>query len=147
MIEELICYEQDFLGSSLRGIAIRFKGRCGRSSVVAIGRRPVEGQSLAQCESTSVSTMRSWGFRTQVLKQEISDVKVFATKQSSSYSTQIECDAFLQTKLLPYRILLVTILRKSLQSSILYSDDFGFYSRSSVLTEFVSFGHGWLFCL
>ena len=50
-------------------------------------------------------------------------------------------------KLLPSRILLVTIPRKSLQSSIQYADDFSFYSRSSVLTEFVSFGHGLLLCL
>ena len=59
---------------------------------------PLKGQSLAQCESTSVSALRSWGFQTQELKQEISVFKIWETKQSSLYSIQIECDAFLQTK-------------------------------------------------
>ena len=38
-----ICHEKDFLGRSLGGIVVRFKSRFGRSSVVAIARRPVEG--------------------------------------------------------------------------------------------------------
>ena len=60
--------------------------------------RSLDGQSLWQCERSAVRTLRRWGFRTKVSRQEASVVKVWGTRGSKFYSLQVECDSSMQTK-------------------------------------------------
>ena len=64
--------------------------------------RSLDGQSLWQCERSSVRALRRWGLRTKVSRQEASVVKVWGTRGSKLYSVQVECDSSLQTKAIAF---------------------------------------------
>ena len=60
--------------------------------------RSLGGQSLYQCERSSVRALRRWGFRTKVSRREASVVKIWGARGSKFYSLQVECDSSMQTK-------------------------------------------------
>ena len=59
---------------------------------------PLRGESIQQCELSSVRALRSHGFKTEVLNQGPSVVKIWGTKDSKCYAIQLECDKGLNTK-------------------------------------------------
>lgn len=59
---------------------------------------PLRGESIQQCEMSSVRALRSHGFKTEVLNQGASVVKIWGAKDSKRYAIQLECDEGLNTK-------------------------------------------------
>ena len=56
------------------------------------------GQTLRDCERSSVRTLRRYGLTTSVTRQDSSVVKVWGTSNSRLYSIQVECDTSMQIK-------------------------------------------------
>jgi len=59
---------------------------------------PLRGESIQQYEMISVRALRSHGFKTEVLNQGPSFVKVWGEKDSKRYAIQLECNKGLNTK-------------------------------------------------
>ena len=58
----------------------------------------LDGQSLRECERSSVRALRSYGLKTSVTRQDSTVVKVWGTSNSKLYSLQVECDTSMQIK-------------------------------------------------
>ena len=56
------------------------------------------GQTLRDCERSSVRALRRYGLTTSVTRQDSSVVKVWGTSNSRLYSIQVECDTSMQIK-------------------------------------------------
>ena len=58
----------------------------------------LNGQTLRDCERSSVRALRRYGLTTSVTRQDSSAVKVWGTSNSKLYSIQVECDTYMQIK-------------------------------------------------
>ena len=58
----------------------------------------LDGQSLRECERSSLRALRSYGLKTSVKRQDSTVVKVWGTSSSKLYSLQVECDTSMQIK-------------------------------------------------
>jgi len=62
----------------------------------------LDGQSLRECERSSVRVLRQYGLTTSVSRQDSTVVKVWGTSSSKLYSIQVECDTSMQTKAIAF---------------------------------------------